>query len=237
MSGSECCENPPTLSATTGAGLVQQFGGLTSYISGPPQSNAAIILISDIFGFEAPNLRKIADNVGAAGFYTVVPDFFHGDPYVPDQHTISEWLKNHGPNQGFEEAKPVIEALKSKGVTKVGAVGFCWGAKVVVELGKHAYINAGVLLHPSLVTCEDVQGVKVPLSILGAEVDHTSPPELVKQFEDILTAKPEVDCFVKIFPRVSHGWSVRYKDEDEHEMKCAQEAHKDMLDWIIKHVK
>lgn len=30
-------------------------------------------------------------------------------------------------DQGFEDAKPVIEALKSKGVTKIGAAGFCWG--------------------------------------------------------------------------------------------------------------
>lgn len=30
-------------------------------------------------------------------------------------------------DQGFEDTKPVIEALKSKGITKIGAAGFCWG--------------------------------------------------------------------------------------------------------------
>ena len=34
--------------------------------------------------------------------------------------------------------------------------------------------------------------VKVPISVLGAEVDHVSPPELVKQFEEVLAAKSEV---------------------------------------------
>jgi dienelactone hydrolase len=29
--------------------------------------------------------------------------------------------------QGFEDAKPVIEALKNKGFSAVGAAGFCWG--------------------------------------------------------------------------------------------------------------
>lgn len=33
-------------------------------------------------------------------------------------------------------------------------------AKVVVELAKYAYINAGVLLHPSFVSVEDIQGKK-----------------------------------------------------------------------------
>ena len=47
----------------------------------------------------------------------------------------------------------------------------------------------------------------------------------------------QVDGFVKIFPGVSHGWTVRYKDEDEVVVKCAEEAHKDMLDWFLKHLK
>ena len=31
--------------------------------------------------------------------------------------------------KGFEEAKPVIAALKEKGVSAVGAAGYCWGGK------------------------------------------------------------------------------------------------------------
>lgn len=42
---------------------------------------------------------------------------------------------------------------------------------------------------------------------------------------------------MKIFLGVSHGWSVRYKDEDEAEVKCAQEAHQDLLDWFTKYLK
>ncbi|XP_042016988.1 endo-1,3;1,4-beta-D-glucanase-like isoform X2 [Salvia splendens] len=226
MSGAQCCENPPALNSASGNGKVEEFGGLSSYISGPANSKAAVILISDVFGYEAPHLRKIADKVGAAGFRGVVPDFFHGDPYVPDQKPITEWLKDHGPDQGFEDAKPVIEALKSKGITKIGGVGFCWGAKVVVELSKHPYIQAAVLIHPSFVSLEDIQ----------AELDDMCPPELVKQFEAALNANPEVDSFVKIFSGCSHGWTVRYNDEDEEGVKKAEEAQKDMLDWFVKYL-
>lgn len=34
--------------------------------------------------------------------------------------------------------------------------------------------------------------VNAPIAILGAEIDKMSPPELVKQFEEILSSKPEV---------------------------------------------
>ena len=29
----------------------------------------------------------------------------------------------------FEEAKPVIAAIKEKGVSRIGAAGYCWGGK------------------------------------------------------------------------------------------------------------
>lgn len=38
--------------------------------------------------------------------------------------------------KAFEEAKPVIAALKEQGASSVGAAGYCWG-------GKHCF----VLLH------------------------------------------------------------------------------------------
>jgi hypothetical protein len=50
MSGPQCCSNPPTLDRSAGAGHVVQLGGLSSYVSGSPDSNLAVLLISDIFG-------------------------------------------------------------------------------------------------------------------------------------------------------------------------------------------
>ncbi|XP_071940386.1 endo-1,3;1,4-beta-D-glucanase-like [Coffea arabica] len=238
MSGPQCCENAPSLSSGSGAGHVEELGGLQSYVTGSADSEIAVLLVSDVFGYEAPKLRKLADKVAGAGFFVVVPDFFFGDPVLVLEGTdIDAWLKKHGPDQGFEHAKSVIEALKGKGITKVGAVGFCWGAKVVVELATYACIQAAVILHPAFVTLEDIQGVKVPMSILGAETDQTGPPELLRKFGQALDAKPEVDGFVKIFPGVAHGWSVRYKDEDEKEVKAAEEAHQDLLGWLVKYLK
>ncbi|KAI3785575.1 hypothetical protein L1987_44697 [Smallanthus sonchifolius] len=43
--------------------------------------------------------------------------------------------------------------------------------------------------------------------------------------------------FVKIYHGVVHGWTVRHKDDDEHVVKCAMEAHTDMLNWFTKYLK
>ncbi|KAF7848627.1 hypothetical protein BT93_L1787 [Corymbia citriodora subsp. variegata] len=239
MSGPQCCTNPPTLDPSSGAGRLEQLGGLDAYVVGSQDSKRAILLVSDIFGYEAPNLRKLADKVAAAGFYVVVPDYFYGDPFAPEnpERPLMVWIKDHGTDKGFEDTKPVIEALKSRGISTIGAAGFCWGAKVAVELAKCELIQSAVLLHPALVTVDDIKGVKVPIAVLGAEIDQMSPPELLKQFEEVLAAKSEIVGFVKIFPKVSHGWTVRYKVDDEAAVKSAAEAHADMIQWFVKFVK
>ena len=35
-------------------------------------------------------------------------------------------------DKGFEDAKLVVEALKSKGFSAIGAVGFCWGGEFFI---------------------------------------------------------------------------------------------------------
>ncbi|CAN6346942.1 unnamed protein product [Urochloa humidicola] len=240
MAGSQCCDNPPALNPTGGEGqVVDSVGGLKAYLAGSEESKAAVILISDIFGFESPNLRKIADKVALSGYFVVVPDFLHGDPYTPEnaERPLPVWRKSHAPKKGFEEAKPVIDALKEKGMSSVGAAGYCWGGVVVVELAKAPDIQAAVVLHPGPVTVDDIKEIKCPIAILGAEIDHTAPPELVKQFEQVLEANSGVPHFVKIFPGVAHGWSVRYNHDDAVAVKSAEEALRDTIDWFNKNLK
>ncbi|CAG7889384.1 unnamed protein product [Brassica rapa] len=239
MLGPQCCENPPVLNPLSGSGHVEKLGGLDVYVSGSPDSNKCVLLVSDIYGYEAPNLRALADKVAASGFYVVVPDYFYGDPYDPSHQdrSVPVWIKDHGPDKGFEDTKPVLEAIKNKGITAIGAAGMCWGGKVVVELSKEELIQAAVLLHPTYVTVDDIKDVKVPIAILGAEDDFLTPPALVKQFEEILASKPEVSSYVKIFPNVSHGWTTRYDINDPEAVKAAEEAHKEMLDWFVTYIK
>jgi len=47
----------------------------------------------------------------------------------------------------------------------------------------------------------------------------------------------QVSSFVKIYGEVEHGWAVRYDTEDAEAVKAAEEAHKDLLDWLAKHLK
>lgn len=236
MLGPHCTDNAPTLSSKCGAGNIQELGGLQTYVTGDQDSKLAILLAADAFGYEAPKLRSLADKVAASGFLVVVPDLFHGDPFSFDKPREA-WASAHTPDKGCEDAKSVVEALKSSGVEKVGAAGFCWGGMVVVRLAKYDCIDAAVLLHPGPITEEQINEVKCPISILGAEIDNYAPPELLQKLGEVLSAKSEIDSFVKIFPGVGHGWTVRYDDDNEHAVKSAQESHEDLMNWLTKYIK
>ncbi|KAJ9182034.1 hypothetical protein P3X46_006069 [Hevea brasiliensis] len=239
MSSSQCLENPPTLNPNYGVGTVKELGGLKTYVTGPPDSKLSILLANDAFGFEAPNLRKLADKVAAAGFLVVVPDFLYGDPAEPSnpQFDLDTWMKNHDTVKGCEDAKKVIAALKSRGISAIGAAGFCWGGMVVVKLASCDDIQAAVILHPGPITVDEIKAVNVPTAILGAEFDSIYSAEKLKQLGEILATKDEIQSYVKIFPGVAHGWTMKYNDEDDSAVKIAEEAHLDMLNWFTKHVK
>ncbi|KAK9157817.1 hypothetical protein Scep_004391 [Stephania cephalantha] len=84
---------------------------------------------------------------------------------------------------------------------------------------KYARQHGDTLLHPSLVTLDDIKEVKVLIIVLGADIDKISPPELVRIFKDV--ASPE-------------GWTIRYDVENTAVVKRTEEAHQDMLDWFNK---
>lgn len=214
------------------------IGGLTTY-SNNPSAKAAVIFAPDVFGFDAPLLRKLVDKVAAAGFYAVSPDFFNGDPYVPKDPSapfanFGPWLAIHHPDASIEVTKTIIKELKEQGVESFVIAGFCWGGRLAAMIGKEDDLVKGiVMLHPSITTVENIKDLKVPTEILASEIDDATPPSLVLEFKKILDTKPFYSL-VKIFPGHTHGWTIRYDVNNAHQVKGAEEAHADLLAFAKK---
>ncbi|KAH7302614.1 hypothetical protein KP509_23G079600 [Ceratopteris richardii] len=183
--------------------------------------------------FAMPILRKIADQIAGLGYLVVAPDYMNKDPFVDQGNVpITDWLKNHLPISAVPSTRTIVDVLKQKGISSVGAVGFCWGGKVVVELAKLDILKVAVMCHPSFVSVDDIKEVKIPIAILAAETDNITPPAMAAQFQEILGSKKDVKSFVKIYPGTFHGWVNRYDPSNPVQLGKAEEAHKKIFEWL-----
>ena len=100
MTSFEQCCNPGTVWEGTPSGKVVTLGGLDTYIALPPSGKATktgILVINDVFGYEAKNIRLFTDRLAKAGFVAVCPDFFRGDwltkeKYGDKSFKLPDWL-------------------------------------------------------------------------------------------------------------------------------------------------
>ncbi|KAB5566745.1 Alpha/Beta hydrolase protein [Coniochaeta sp. 2T2.1] len=147
--------NPPAKCCTIGvkhegtpSGKSVKVGQHEAYLATPPEGKAhkdtAILYLPDVLGIWQ-NAQLIADQFAANGYLTLVPDLFNGDP-IPVNGLggmdIMTWLKegSDGKHPHTKEVVDpiVVEAIKvlkeEYGVKKIGAVGYCFGGKVLFPL-------------------------------------------------------------------------------------------------------
>jgi dienelactone hydrolase len=124
--------------------VVKVAGKWDAYIATPStekkHDGAAILYIPDVIGIWA-NSQLMADQFAANGYLTMVLDVLNGDPVPlnrPQGFEVMKWVTegSDGKNPHTKEAvDPIVVAaiasLKEEhGVSKIGAVGYCFGAKV-----------------------------------------------------------------------------------------------------------
>jgi dienelactone hydrolase len=213
-------------------GKETSLAGLDVYETGSSSASAAVILASDVFGWRAPLLRKVADKVAKKGYYVVVPDYFRGDPLV-NLSDITTWLPKHPVAAEVESSNKIVLSVKAKGISSVGFAGFCWGGKLAALVGKQIGVTKAIVqTHPAFVTASDYEQVLVPIMVLAA------PSDGVQNFTSILNArKKQVPSYVKIFSGVEHGFALRYDLNNATAVAKANKAHRLMIKWFNKYVK
>jgi dienelactone hydrolase len=148
--------------SSTGSDI--KVGKHDAYIATPDESNAhkdtAILYIPDVLGIWQ-NSKLIADQFAANGYLTLIVDLFNGDPVPvnpPEGFDLYGWLENGtgGNNPHTQEyIDPIVaEGIKflktEKGVKKLGAAGYCLGAKVCSTHRAYALVFTFPSLSPSV---------------------------------------------------------------------------------------
>ncbi|KAK7418460.1 hypothetical protein QQX98_003952 [Neonectria punicea] len=222
---------------------------IDAYIATPPadkaHQHAGIVYVPDIFGIWV-NSQLMADQFAANGYTCVIPDFFNGDQVAnprPDGFDVMAWIAggSTGDNPHTEaHIDPVVlagvAALRERGITKVGAVGYCFGAKYVVRNFKDNIIDVGFLAHPSFVTEEEFAAITGPLSMAAAQTDSIFPLEKRIESEKIL-GKSGLPWQINLFSGVEHGFAVRGDLTSPVQRFAKEQAFFQAVAWFDEHLK
>jgi dienelactone hydrolase len=90
------------------------------------------------------NSQLMADQFAANGYYCLIPDIFNGDALSlnrPVGFDLKKWINEGSDGKNIHTTAaidPIVEAaiqyIRKEGITAIGAVGYCFGAKVGCHL-------------------------------------------------------------------------------------------------------
>ncbi|KAG7099778.1 hypothetical protein E1B28_001590 [Marasmius oreades] len=231
----------------TPVGNIEKIGGVNTYVSlprGPAKpKNEAVLYLSDIFGLALVNNRLLADQFASAGYAVFAPDYLNGDPVPADDpnFNITEWSTRHGPEQTLPPTRAVIAALKGRGITKLGATGYCFGGRYSTIFSQTNEVKVAVMAHPSSLTIPDdfetiVANSTVPVEIHSADLDTGFSPAVGQTVDGVMKGyAPGYKRFA--YAGVGHGFAVRPANaSDPVQVKAMQLAFSRTVDWFNRHL-
>jgi len=203
---------------------VEAIGELDCYVAGEPAGalRAAIVVMYDVYGLNGGHARGVCDELAAAGYYVVMPDFFRGGTIEPfyragEPQRGKQWLRQFDWACVGAHLSAVHEHLRSLGIGRVGSIGFCWGAWAVAKACQDpTKVQAGVWCHPSCQVARELYEGETEAELAGALRAPTlvmtgrNDPEIYR--DGSLTgvmARNGVPGEAVHFEDMVHGWVTR----------------------------
>ncbi|EST05647.1 Dienelactone hydrolase [Kalmanozyma brasiliensis GHG001] len=225
----------------------------------------AIIYFYDAFGLKLQNNKVIPDRIAdASGLTVYVPDVFNGGgvaestlavaPSTAADMKSASIVTKLKTMAGFALATPFfarnlpgsklpglrkwIDELKSsKGYTRIGGVGYCYGGKLVICLNASGHIDVSVANHPSMITKGDIAAIKNPILFNCAEEDPIFSENYAKQVEKEWSDKGDKPKHkFKYYPNTVHGFAARPNLGDPQVKEAFEKATAEAVEFWKAHL-
>ncbi|GAA6017480.1 hypothetical protein JCM10207_008241 [Rhodosporidiobolus poonsookiae] len=210
--------------------------------SGDYDKTKALLFLTDIFGPELPNGQLLADSYAKNGLATYMPDMTDGEPFKKEnlnfgQHKRTEWSARHGKERTRATIDRVIAQLKEQGVTKFAAIGYCWGARYVVDLVLEDIASVGITAHASLIEVpKDIEALdKKPAHFLWLHAlqDTRMTADIQKQVKELLK---DNKMHKHIDFDAGHGFAIRGDPSDAKVRAEADRAFDEAVSFLKEHL-
>ncbi|KAI0352209.1 alpha/beta-hydrolase [Trametes cingulata] len=196
-----------------------------------------MLFFSDVYGARYTNSQLVMDYWADNGYVVLGLDYFEGDSKALlnlDDGTFDYpgWIARKQARAAVL-VPPWIAAVRARfGMDrKYVCVGYCFGAPYVMDLLKEDWIVAGAFGHPAFLNEEHFEGIKRPLLMSCAEIDHTFPLASRRRAEDMLVEQ-HADYFIQVFGGVKHGFALRGDPGVPAERWAKEESARAVLGWF-----
>ncbi|TDZ35469.1 Hydrolase tropI [Colletotrichum spinosum] len=219
----------------TPVGETVSYNGLDLYVSKPKgyaaraNKTTGVLYLTDVFGVQLAQNTLLTDSFARAGYISVAPDLFGGNPApedinVPGFNTTT-FLAAHGPNVTDPIIANAVKYLRQElGVAKVAVTGYCFGGRYAFrELAPGKGADVGFAAHPSLLTDDEIKAIGGPASVAAAETDNLMSPARRAEVEALLGATGQ-PFSLALYGGTSHGFGVRANVSDPRQKFGKEEA-------------
>jgi len=246
-----CCAVGVKHSGTPTGKKVTIAGKIEGYLAAAPADSSpavhhgvGLLLLPDIIGIWQ-NSKLMADQFAANGYTTLLVDLFNGDARslnLPAGFDPAAWLQKgstgdnpHTPSAVDPIVIDAIAYMRSElGCKKIGAMGYCFGAKYVARHYKSG-IDVGYMAHPSYVDEDELLSITGPLSIAAAEIDTIFTVEK-RHKSEVLLAQVGKPWQINLFSTVSHGFAVRGDLNKPMERFAKEQAFLQAITWFDEYL-
>ena len=200
------------------------------YVTPTDKADApSVIMIHEWWGLN-DNIKAMADKLAAQGYNVLAVDLYRGtSATTPDDAMKTMQAAMAKPELIKDNLKQSIAFLESKGATKIGVIGWCFGGAWSLQTGLIApdKIDAMVIYYGRVEADKTkLSTLKMPILGLFAGEDKGIPVAGVKEFESALVDLG-ANAEIKIYPGVDHAFAN--PSGNNYAEEAAQDAWKKTL--------
>lgn len=226
------------------AGREITLGGAPAYVSWPASDAAmaaastgsvGVLVVHDIWGFNIPNAKYIADHMAANGMTAILPNLYHGisqidgwsgdefDDGAPLEGADWEawWTQITGEaywKAFHERINASVRCLREEhGCTKLCVIGFCWGGLAIEQLATRGDFAQAASVHG----CHEAADNFLAAKASGCQIvyhtvsgDESFPVGAQEQLR-------AAGASVTVYEGMEHGFAVRGDFAHNAELKAA----------------
>lgn len=182
------------------------FENYKGFLARPETEGAypGIIMIHEWWGLNQ-NIKNQAQELAKEGYIVLAVDLFGTVTDKPEEARKQTMSLNQ--EKALLNMQSGIETLKSKGATKIGSLGWCFGGAQSLQLSATNSLDATVIYYGNLIEDrQKLQNIKSPILGIFGDQDAQIPVAKVDLFKNNLN-ELGINNQINVYPGVGHAFA------------------------------